>query len=498
MKNHLRLPVHWSFYHWGWHWNWIALFLSLTVVPVVAWGQSRPEEPRSRPASPAGRVLRLSLGQAVEIALQPEGNARIQMAEQLIRQAQARSAETRAALLPDLSGSVGLQNQRRNLEALGLQVQSPIPGVVIPRSVGPFSTFDARAFVSQKILDLAAIRRFQASRTAVRVAHAEDESTRDQVSQQVGRAYLAGMRAEASLETARANLALAEGLLRLAVNQKAAGTGTGIEVTRARVQLAHERQRVLASGNERERTHLELLKLLGFKLDTELELTDALAYLPAPTMEVTEALATAMESRAEWKAQQKREHQASLNYSATKLERLPSLVGFLDYGSIGVRLDRLLPTHTLGVALQVPVFDGGRREARRAESLSQLRQERIRTHDLREQIELEIRVALDSLRSTEQQVEAAQEGRQLAENELAQARRRYQAGVTSSLEVTDAQTRLVRAREDHINALFNHNLARIDLGAAMGTVRQVLQQSSSGINPDPKPPGGQGHRRWQP
>ena len=420
------------------------------------------------------------------------------MAEQLIRQAQARSAQTRAALLPDLSGSVGLQNQRRNLEALGLQVQSPIPGVVIPRSVGPFSTFDARAFVSQKILDLAAIRRFQTSRTAVRVARAEDESARDQVSQQVGRAYLAAMRAEASLETARANLALAEALVRLAGNQKAAGTGTGIEVTRARVQLAHERQRVLASGNERERTHLKLLKLLGLKLDTELELTDALAYLPAPTTEVAEALATAMESRAEWKAQEKREHQARLNYSATKLERLPSLVGFLDYGSIGLRLDESLPTHTFGVALQVPVFDGGRREARRAESLSQLRQERIRTHDLREQIKLEIRVALDSLRSTEQQVEAAQEGRQLAENELAQARHRYQAGVTSSLEVTDAQTRLVRAREDHINALFNHNLARIDLGAAMSTVRQVLQQSSSGINPAPKPPGSQGHRRWQP
>ena len=167
-------------------------------------------------------------------------------------------------------------------------------------------------------------------------------------------------------------------------------------------------------------------------------------------------------------------------------------MGFLDYGSIGLSLDEALPTRTFGVALQVPVFDGGRRDARRAESWSQLRQERIRTHDLREQIELEIRVALDSLHSAEQQIEAAQEGLELAENELAQARRRYQAGVTNSLEVTDAQTRLVRACEDHINALFNYNLARIDLGAAMGTVREVLQQSSSKTNPAPAPPGSQG------
>ena len=488
MKNHLR-P------YWNWRRNWVALFLSLAVVPVVpvvACGQSAPAEPRSRPASPGGRVLRLSLGQAVEIALQPKGNARIQIAEQLIRQAQARSSQTRAALLPDLSGSVARQSQTRNLAALGLQVQTPIPGVVIPRFVGPFSTFDARAFVSQKIFDLAAIRRFQASRAGVRLSRAEDESTRDLVSQQVGRGYLGAMRAEASLETAQANLDLARALLRLATNQKAAGTGTGIEVTRARVQLAHERQRVLAAGNERRRTHLELLKLLGLRLDTRLELTDRLAYLPAPTTGVEEALGTALESRAEWKAQQKREHQARLNHSATKMERLPSLVGFLDYGSIGLSLDEALPTRTFGVALQVPVFDGGRRDARRAESLSQLRQERIRTRDLREQIELEIRVALDSLHSAEQQVQAAQEGLELAGNELAQARRRYQAGVTNSLEVTDAQTRLVRAREDHINALFSYNLARIDLGAAMGTVRQVLQQNSSETNPAPAPPGGQG------
>jgi outer membrane protein TolC len=93
---------------------------------------------------------------------------------------------------------------------------------------------------------------------------------------------------------------------------------------------------------------------------------------------------------------------------------------------------------------------------------------------LRDQIELEIRVAVDSLRSAEEQVQAAREGADLAENELAQARRRYQVGMTSGVEVTDAQTRLARARENLINALFNHNLARIDLATAMGTIRQAL------------------------
>ena len=59
--------------------------------------------------------------------------------------------------------------------------------------------------------------------------------------------------------------------------------------------------------------------------------------------------------------------------------------------------------------------------------------------------------------------------------ELNQARRRYDAGVTTSLEVTDAQTRLERARDNRIAALFNHNLARIDLGQATGAIRRMIQ-----------------------
>ncbi len=118
---------------------------------------------------------------------------------------------------------------------------------------------------------------------------------------------------------------------------------------------------------------------------------------------------------------------------------------------------------------------GATRDARRAESASQYRQEKIRTVDLRDQIELDIRLALDGLRSADAQVKTSEEGLQLAQNELAQAERRYQAGVTNSIEVTDAQTRLARARDNRVHALYSYNLARIDLGTAMGTIQSMIQ-----------------------
>ena len=78
----------------------------------------------------------------------------------------------------------------------------------------------------------------------------------------------------------------------------------------------------------------------------------------------------------------------------------------------------------------------------------------MRTNDLKEQIELDVRLALDALHSAEEQVKVAKEGLELAENELAQARRRYDAGVAIGLEVTDAQTPAgARARQPDGRAL---------------------------------------------
>jgi outer membrane protein TolC len=452
------------------------LFLAelLLVGGGAALAQEAPAQQHNQP-EPQPPTLRLTLKQAAEIAVQPNGNARIRLAQEMIRQAQARSAQARAALLPDVSAGASQQNQTRNLEAMGIHFNIPIPGFVFPTFVGPFTTFDARATLAQSIFDFSSIRRFQASRAGIGVAEAENDDARDGVREQAARAYLAALRAEAALAAAGANVDLSEAMLQLAVNQKGAGTGTGIEVTRAKVQLANDRQRLLAAQNEREASRLRLLRALGLHMNVEVELADSLEYVPAEAPAPAPAVATALESRADWRAQQRREEWARLTHSATKLERLPTVVGFADYGSIGTAVDAALPTRTYGVSLRLPVFDGGRRDARRAETASQLRQEGVRTRDLRDQIEMEIRIALDSLGSAEAQVKAAQEGLALAQDELAQAQRRYQAGVTSSIEVTDAQTRLERARENRILALFNHNLARIDLAAATGTIRRLVQ-----------------------
>ena len=465
----------------------LTIFLA---VPVAIWaGEAAPREP-----------LRLSLKRAVEIATSPEGNTYIQLSDENLKQAKSRSEEARSAFLPDIEAQAEQTTAMRSLAALGLDLatdqaltnaENGLTGVLaptekdllnaiikdIPRVISPFNSVDVRVKVTQSVLDFSNIRRYQASRAAVRAVAGDRDNTNDSISSTVAKAYLAALRADADVEAYQANVALAEAVLKQSENQKTAGTGTGIEVTRAKVQLSNERQHLLMVQNDRSKSYLQLLRVMGLSLATELELTDKLSYEPANVVTLEQAQAEALKNRPDLKAQAEHEAAARLNANSVKLERLPSLVAYADYGTTGVNGDivSLLPTRDYGFALRVPIFDGGRRDARRAEAASQFRQERVRSNDLREQIELDIRTALDSLHSAEEQLKVAEEGLTLSDSELTQARRRFEAGFASNIEVTDAQTRLERARDNRINALFSYNVARIDLGRAMGNVRRVIQ-----------------------
>jgi len=438
----------------------------------IAHGQAPAADAQleTRPA-----VLRLSLRKAVEIALSPEGSTAAQIADETVKQAEARRKEARAALLPNVDGYFTGESFTRNLRAFGI-VLPTVPGfnLSLPTVVGPIANYDARATGTQSIFDLSTILRYRAARVNSQAARSDREGTRDQVTDQVARAYLAAIRADATVETAQADVDLSDRLVRQAQSQKNAGTGTAIEITRQQVQLANDRQHLIQAQNQRDLAHLQLLKTLGLRLDTAIELTEKLSFTPAAEADEARAIAEARKNRPELRAQQEREHVARLSYDAAKAERLPSLAAFADYGAIGLSVTDTLPTRTYGATLRVPLYNGGRRDAERAESASQFRQERIRTADLRDQIELEVRQAIDSLRSAVAEVQAAEEGARLAEDELARAERRYRAGFADSIEVTDAQTRLVRARDNRITALYDYNLARIQLGTATGDVQSYI------------------------
>ena len=425
---------------------------------------------------PARPVLSLSLKRAVEIATSPEGNANIQLAAEALKQAQARTLESRAALLPDVESSVNYQSRTENLAAMGIKFNIP-PGFPfeIPTFVGPFSTLDARVTASQTIFDFSSIRRFQAARTGAAAARSDAENAGEQVAAQVARAYLMAIKADADVDTAQSNVKLSQALLVQASNEKTAGTGTGIEITRAKVQLANDRQHLLEAQNARRSAHLRLLRAMGASLDTELELTDKLGYLPVDAVTLEQAKAQALATRPDYQAQQEPRTEraafgqrdqtgaAALGGGVRRLrlhrQRAGQFAAHADdrhFGAGAALRRRQAGCAPRGIGVAIPRgagahqrFEGADRAGRAAGAG---------------------RAAIGRRRS-----EGGEGGLELSQNELAQARRRYEAGVATSIEVTDAQTRLERARDNQTTALYNYNVARIDLAQAMGKVRSTVQ-----------------------
>lgn len=418
-------------------------------------------------SEPSQQELQLSLKRAIQIATESRQSVAVRRGELIRDRAKSNYGFARSNLLPNLSGAVTEQNQTVNLKALGIRSE-PGSGLTLPESVGPFSTFDTRIRLTQDILDVSAIRNLQAAGVDRQVADAENRSIRDDAAARVAKAYAAALEAEAKVKDAQANIALAVGLRDLAAHKRSVGEGTDIEVARTRLAVLQRRQRLLVSQGELRQADLDLINLLNLDWSTRLKLTGKLELVSGDLPLVSAAVARAMQSRPDLQEQEKRAASAKLRSAAARLERLPSIVGYGDYGWLsGVQ------THTVGATIKIPLFAGGRMESDRAAALSVMRHAELQEEIIRKRVELEIRKSSVTLVSARQEVMVAEQAVSFANEVLAHARRLYDAGLTNSSEVLDAQTQLEQTEDERVAALFDYTNARIGLANAMGTITEL-------------------------
>jgi len=400
--------------------------------------------------------LRLSMRDAMKAAV--DENPTVQLFKERITQAKDQAFTQLGTLLPNVSATVGGARRRFFLGSFGGS----------PRVSSPLDFYEARVSLTQNIFSLSLIQKWRAARTNVEVSTLDFATTRMDTMATVGLVYLEALRAQAAGKARVADVKLNTELLRLAVERKYAGMATSLDVIRAKVQLENEKQRLLVARNNHDRAKLNLIRAMGLSFDVTLVLTDELILHKVPEQTIEEALQVATENRVEFKAQKKRERLAELSLSSVTMERVPSLIGSGDVGMIGNQIPDALTTDNVQLLLSIPIFDGGQREGRISESRSLVRQEAIRTRDIRYQVTLEVRDALLTLESTQQQVAVAQEGLRLSLKELDLARQRFAIGVATNIEVTTAQTSVAQARDNLIEGLFNFNASRVNLARAQG------------------------------
>ena len=164
---------------------------------------------------------------------------------------------------------------------------------------------------------------------------------------------------------------------------------------------------------------------------------------------------------------------AERQLDALRSERLPSLGLFADQGGDGKATGHLLSTYTWGIQLSVPVFDGFRREGRLDEQRAAMKELDVRRADLQQQAIAEIRTALLDVHAATELLAASAERVGFAEQELAQARDRFRAGVSGNADVITASMALNAARTQLIDSRAALQSARVALARAQGTVTEL-------------------------
>jgi outer membrane protein TolC len=420
-------------------------------------------------------VLPLSLGDAARLAAQQSAMA--QGARLRADEAQARVRQRRADLLPTVSSYVQEAGRTFNTSTLGIDFPTPAgqKPVFDPKGQveGPINTLDIRGRVQQNLLDFGAIGRVRSAQAAARSSGADAEATAEQAATVASTAYVRAMRADADLHARQADTQLASELLGIAQSQLQAGTGVGLDVTRARAQVAATRASLIASRNARDHAHLDLLRSLSLPVGTDLVLTDSLTATAARTEAIPDEatlVAQALRARPDLVAEEQRVQAAKQGLSAIKAERLPTIGLVADDGAIGKNGKLLLNTYTWGLQVSIPIFDGFRREARVQEQRSVVKEAEIRQHDLEQQAQADVRGAILDLAAAREQLDAASERLRLAEQEVAQARDRFNAGVAGNADVVNASLGLTASRTLVNDAETAYQLARVSLARATGSV----------------------------
>ena len=412
----------------------------------------------------SAQQLTLTLSQAVDLAV--KNNVQTLLARERIAEARGERGVGFSALLPNISGTAFQANLTSNLAALGLPVQS-FPGV--PAFVGPFSRFDARFQLFQNVFNLAAIRRYQAGGQGVLLADHQQRLAVQQVTTAASLAYVMFLEGRDDMEAAEANVRLAQRLLDLANNQKSAGVATGLDVARSETRLANQQVLLAQARTDLDTARLNLLRVIGAPLSTDLKPAEAMRFQPETIPDAAGAVQKALADRIEVQVADDQMRIAETQRRAAVADYVPSVSVFGDYGLSGLRPNEIdLPTRSIGIQLNVPVFNGGRTRSEVQIASSRERQAELQRNDLKAAIEKDVRQALDNLSTREQQVRAAQKALSLAERELELSQDRFKNGVADNIEVVNAQTQVELARRVQVASLAQFNAARLNLAAAVG------------------------------
>src|SRR5712692_989082 len=183
-----------------------TIFFSLMVGPTVTHAQGTNKQ-SALPGNAPTHVLRLTLDQAVGLALKQNTTAEIAILQ--AAQSEQDKNTARADLLPQANANISDEAQKVNLLAQ-FGGKTPFPG--FPKTLGPYQVLSAGPSFGAPVFDLTLWRRYQAAKNTLNASKANSRSTREQVILLVVSQYIGTLRAVANVQASQSRVDLAQAL----------------------------------------------------------------------------------------------------------------------------------------------------------------------------------------------------------------------------------------------------------------------------------------------
>ena len=425
-----------------------------TMPPATPPPPAAPAQPAPPADSPQAKVFGrvLSVDDAVAIALESQPSIQARLSDYAA--AAFRVDQAFAPLLPQITGTW-----------TAARAQSAGATLTGPRETTWTTTSVARVSLSQLLFDFG--KNYASTEVARRLAEVALEDTelqRQLVTQTVKEAFTNINFAQRLIRVNEQALQRAELNLRSARGFFEVGTRPKSDVTRAEVDVANARVDVIRARNAERLARVALATAMGLPAATPLQIEDNLIYEPI-SMDPVRLLEEALRQRPESRQAKLQADAADSRVRRAFRDFFPDITGGGFYG--GARSD-LSEIWELNVNLSWSIYDGGNRIARYREARANFEAAQARVRSTGLDISREVEQAQSNVIESQERIQAAQVAVASAQENFRLAQGRFDAGVGTILELTDAQLALTQAQNTEAQALADYRIALARLDRATG------------------------------
>ena len=446
-----------------------AALAALTMCASATWGEEVKTCPPGQTCPP------ITVEQAIAIAFENSPDLRI-AADQL-RKSKGLVAETKANFYPRFNAQVQETYQ-------GPPVTLPIEGTtqtLVPsfNTVGTVSTF-LPLDISNKLHYTTDIAEYQ-----FQIDYLGLVTASEQLIFGVKAAYYNLLRACGQRDVAQAAVDVAVARLKDTQAKFDAGTVAKFDVTRSQVEVQNLNQDLLIAANRAMISQSVLNRTMGIDVNSSTTVTKPNIAMEPVTVDIPARIKDAYVNRPELKAGSVAINQAQTNVRLQKTGLAPTLNlnGNVDVQSSSSGFTPGNMNWIISATIAAPIWDAGITKAR----VYQARADVSKSQDTLTQSQLrvaqEVRNAALTLQEAGQRLKTTADGVALAEEALRLASVRYDAGIATLVEVTDAESALTQAKFNNVAAQFDYAIALADLQRSTGMQPELTKLQLLGPKP---------------